>query len=195
MGAGMAFPWNVIRAADLAHPGIVEDLKLGLDLTAAGHPPFFCPTARVTSQFSTTARGADIQRRRWEQGHIATIIANAPRLLSAAIMRGDFRLLALALDLAVPPLSLLALLLILIFFGTVCTAVLGFGYTALTVSSICLVCFAAAIGLAWRNYGRDVLSPHAILSIPGYIFGKLGLYWGVLRGKIPAHWIGTDRTK
>ena len=195
MGTGMAFPWKLIRAADLAHQGIVEDLKLGLDLTAAGHPPFFCPTAHVTSQFATTRRGADIQRRRWEQGHIATIIANAPRLLSAATVRGDFGLFALALDLAVPPLSLLALLLILIFFVTGCAAALGFGHTALIVSSICIICFAAAVGLAWGNYGRDVLPPRAILSIPGYIFRKLGLYWGVLRGKMPAHWIGTDRAK
>ena len=34
MGSGMAFPWKVLRAANLAHGSIVEDLKLGLELAA-----------------------------------------------------------------------------------------------------------------------------------------------------------------
>ncbi len=59
MGTGMAFPWHVIRATDLATGAIVEDLKLGLDLAAAGHPPLFCPSARVTRQFAISAQGAD----------------------------------------------------------------------------------------------------------------------------------------
>jgi hypothetical protein len=43
MGTGMAFPWDIIRSAELASGFIVEDLKLGLDLADAGHPPVFCP--------------------------------------------------------------------------------------------------------------------------------------------------------
>jgi glycosyltransferase involved in cell wall biosynthesis len=58
MGTGMAFPWEVIRSADLANAQIVEDLKLGLDLTLAGHPPVFCPSARVTSEFASSVKGA-----------------------------------------------------------------------------------------------------------------------------------------
>ena len=45
MGTGMAFPWAVIRSANLASGLAVEDLKLGLDLARAGHPPLFCPSA------------------------------------------------------------------------------------------------------------------------------------------------------
>src|SRR5262245_56051654 len=51
-GTGMAFPWDAICPADLASGWIVEDLKLGLDLALAGHPPLFCPSARVTSRFA-----------------------------------------------------------------------------------------------------------------------------------------------
>ena len=60
MGTGMAFPWHVIRATALASGAIVEDLKLGLDLAAARHPPLFCPSARVTSQFAVSARGTEV---------------------------------------------------------------------------------------------------------------------------------------
>jgi cellulose synthase/poly-beta-1,6-N-acetylglucosamine synthase-like glycosyltransferase len=195
MGAGMAFPWQVIRAADLASASIVEDLKLGLELTAAGHPPLFCSAAIVTSHFAASARGADIQRRRWEHGHIVTILRKAPHFLSVAVARANFNLLALTLDLLVPPLSLLAMLLMLMFLFTGAAALLGLGSTALVISAACLVGFAATVGLAWQKYGHSVLPSRSILLIPGYIFGKLGLYRQVLFGKMTARWIGTDRAK
>ena len=195
VGTGMAFPWPVIRTVDLASGWIVEDLKLGLDLAAAGHPPLFCPSARVTSQFAESARGADIQRSRWEHGHIMTILKLAPRMLCIAITRANFSLLALTLDLAVPPLSLLALLLILMFAMTGVAALLGVGSSALMISTACLVGFATTVGLAWNSYGRDVLPARAISSVPFYILAKLGLYGQILFGKKTAQWMRTDRTK
>ena len=195
MGTGMAFPWQVIRSADLAHPWIVEDLKLGLDLTATGHPPLFCPAARVSSQFATSARGADVQRRRWEQGHIVTILKFGAPLLCLAVKRLNTSLLVLTLDLVVPPLSLLALLLLLTFVVTGAAALLGIGLSAFLISASGVVGFAVAVLLAWAKYGRDILSPRTVLSIPGYIVRKLGLYRQVLIGKMTSHWVGTDRAK
>ena len=98
MGAGMAFPWKLIRTADLAHPGIVEDLKLGLDLAAAGHPPFFCPTAHVTSQFATTGEAptfsGDAGSRVTSPPLSLTLLAYSPLPPCAAIL--DFsRLLSI----------------------------------------------------------------------------------------------------
>ena len=57
MGTGMAFPWDVICTADLASGHIVEDLKLGLELTAGGWPPLFCPSAVVSSAFPAIGHG------------------------------------------------------------------------------------------------------------------------------------------
>jgi cellulose synthase/poly-beta-1,6-N-acetylglucosamine synthase-like glycosyltransferase len=195
MGAGMAFPWKVIRSVNLASGWIVEDLKLGLDLAAAGHAPLFCPSARVTSQFANSARGADIQRRRWEHGHIVTILKTAPRTLLLAVSHGNFNLLTLTLDMAVPPLSLLTLLLVMVFVLTGIAAILGLPSTAFIISAASLFGFAAAVILAWCKYGYEVVSPGAILSIPKYILRKLGLYRQVLWGKTITHWIGTDRAK
>ncbi len=87
MGTGMAFPWDVIRLADIGNAQIVEDLKLGLDLTLARHPPIFCPSARVTSEFASSAKGAGTQRKRWEQGHLGT--SSRPlRAYSQSLSRG-----------------------------------------------------------------------------------------------------------
>src|SRR6202034_1495819 len=80
MGTGMAFPWEYIRSANLATGAAVEDLKLGLDLTGAGHPPLFCPSAAINSQFPSSIKGTGSQRKRWEQGHIAMIASATPRL-------------------------------------------------------------------------------------------------------------------
>jgi cellulose synthase/poly-beta-1,6-N-acetylglucosamine synthase-like glycosyltransferase len=195
MGTGMAFPWQVIQVANLANGSIVEDLKLGLDLTEAGYPPLFCPSARVLSQFASTSKGQDTQRQRWEHGHIATIMRQAPRLFLKALAKGNLNLLALTLDLAVPPLSLLAILLILSFIVTAPAALLGFGMTALVVSAASVAAFALTVGIAWRSYGRDVLPSSAVAAVPLYVLRKFGLYRKALAGNETKSWIGTDRAK
>lgn len=85
MGTGMAFPWDVVRTADLASGKLAEDLKLGLDLALSGSAPLFCPSAVVTSIFPVSVKGTESQRERWEYGHISLILTSAPRLLYSGI--------------------------------------------------------------------------------------------------------------
>ena len=141
LGTGMAFPWGVIRSADLTNGSIVEDLKLGLELSEAGYPPIFCPSACVRSEFPSSARGTRIQRKRWEHGHISMILKDVPRLLFLAIARHNLGLLTLTLDLAVPPISLLGMLVFGIFVVSALSVLLGFSSTAFTISVVCLMVF------------------------------------------------------
>jgi cellulose synthase/poly-beta-1,6-N-acetylglucosamine synthase-like glycosyltransferase len=149
MGTGMAFPWDSISSVELATGQIVEDLKLGLDLALAGNPPLYCPAARVMSEFASSAKGARTQRQRWEQGHLQIILNAAPRLITTAFARRNWNLLAMALDVSVPPLSLLAILV----FGSFCASSLfglsGGSLGALYVNSVSLLAFATATFLAW----------------------------------------------
>lgn len=193
MGTGMAFPWDVIRSADLASGEIVEDLKLGLDLAVAGGPPVFCPSAVVTSSFPVSIEGATRQRQRWEHGHIAIILSVAPRLIRSAVARGNPGLLALALDVAIPPLIVLGLLSTGVLAVAGLAALLGFPSGALTVSAASFCAFMLAVVLAWLTHGRDVLPPRALLSIGPYVFGKLHLYRRLLSDGFVSHWIRTDR--
>jgi cellulose synthase/poly-beta-1,6-N-acetylglucosamine synthase-like glycosyltransferase len=195
MGTGMAFPWDVIRSADLGNAQIVEDLKLGLDLTLAQHPPVFCPSARVTSEFPSSEKGAGTQRKRWEQGHIDMILKTAPRLFAIAIARRDRDLLAITLDLAVPPLSLLAMLLLGTFGLSLLYAIVGYSAAPLAVSTVSLSIFATATLLAWLKCGRDVVPPRALLLVPSYALRKLTLYRHFVFGKIDSEWTRTDRIK
>jgi cellulose synthase/poly-beta-1,6-N-acetylglucosamine synthase-like glycosyltransferase len=195
MGTGMAFPWGVLRSADLANGQIVEDLKLGLDLTLAGHPPVFCPSARVMSEFASSLRGAGTQRKRWEQGHLEAILKTAPRLLALAIARRDRDLLAIALDLAVPPLSLLGMLVLGVFGLSLMYVIFGHSFAALAISAGSLVALTIATLLAWLKCGRDVVPPSALLLIPSYALRKLKLYFQFMFGKFETQWTRTDRTK
>jgi cellulose synthase/poly-beta-1,6-N-acetylglucosamine synthase-like glycosyltransferase len=195
MGTGMAFPWDVIRSADLGNSQIVEDLKLGLDLTLAGHPPIFCPSARVTSEFASSAKGAETQRKRWEKGHLDMIFKTAPRLFAIAFIRRDWDLLAVTLDLAVPPLSLLGILVLGIFGASLLYTIIGYSSVALVISTASLLAFAIATLVAWLKCGRDVVPPSALLLIPSYAFRKIKLYRRFVFGKIDSEWDRTDRNK
>jgi cellulose synthase/poly-beta-1,6-N-acetylglucosamine synthase-like glycosyltransferase len=194
VGTGMAFPWNTIRQVDLGSGWIVEDLKLGLDLASAGYPPLFCPTARVTSEFASSIAGAQVQRERWEQGHIRTI-GSVPRMIWNAIARRNWALLALALDIAVPPLSLLGIATAAMFLAAALAPLLVFSSVPFAIAAANLVVFLLAGFIAWMTFGRDVLPLREFLSIAQYALGKLGLYLRILSNKADVRWIRTDRTK
>ena len=106
-GTGMAFPWNVLRAAPELGANLVEDLVMGIELALQGHEPLLCPEAGVRSELPRGRRAALQQRRRWEHGQLATLLRYGPRLIGAGLRRGRPGLLALGADLMVPPLALL----------------------------------------------------------------------------------------
>ena len=157
MGSGMAFPWELVCSANLANGSIVEDLKLGLDLAQLKSPSLFCPSARVTSIFPFSVEGAKSQRKRWEEGHIRMILTAVPGLLFRAVMRTNLSLLALTLDLLVPPLSLLVILVGGMFIVATIAAVFGLSPAALFISGASFMALTAIVFLSWLKYGRDVL--------------------------------------
>ena len=195
MGTGMAFPWEVISTAKLDSGEIVEDLKLGLDLTLAGHPPLFCPSACVTSKFASSVGGSEAQRKRWEHGHLDTIFRNAPSLIMAAIVRRDRELLAIAIDLAIPPLSLLGILVMGVFGLSLLNTIIVTPSVALAISSGNVLALGIAIVLAWTKCGRDVVPPNAVLLLPSYALRKVSLYCQFMLGRIESQWTRTDRSQ
>lgn len=191
-GTGMAFPWNIIRSVDLASGYIVEDMKLGLDLTIAGYGPVFCPGANVTALLPQQEQAAKTQRTRWEHGHLKTLLTYVPMLIQASIKQRRLDLFLSALDLCVPPLSLLIMLWL-----TVMTVALVFGsLTALwmpLIFSLTVGFFlVSAISIAWIKFGRSDLSLLQLLTIPIYILWKIPLYFKFLI-KPQSLWVRTER--
>ncbi|QEA12480.1 glycosyltransferase family 2 protein [Comamonas flocculans] len=192
MGTGMAFPWAMARQMPLASGELVEDMQLGMALALTGTPPLFCPQVLVSSEFPDAASAVQSQRRRWEHGHLGMIVRHVPRLFGQAIARRDGRLLALALDLAVPPLALLVLLLLAVNALALLTALLGGGAAPLVLAMACLALLAAGILAAWWGWGRAVVSARDLLAVPWYVLSKLPLYLGYWF-KRQKEWVRTDR--
>jgi len=176
MGTGMAFPWACISAAPLATGHIVEDLKLGIELARQGDFPLFCVGALVTSEFATSNEGTRSQRTRWEHGHIAVILSDGPRLLLESVLKFDVRLMSMALDLAVPPLSLLALANAVMWISGGILLIYTKTAIPLMISTVSLSLLMLSVFLSWRRYGRYVISLadlglamyYAVMKIPMY---------------------------
>ena len=193
MGTGMAFPWSVISSAELGTSHIVEDLKLGIELALAWHPPIFCSNAVVVSYFPDSEAAAEGQRKRWEQGHVSLLLATALPLLPRAIVERNWNLLGLLLDLVIPPATMLAIVVATFAFASFVLFILSGHTTPLLLSAVNILAFAAAVGLAWARFGRQILPTSAVLSILPYVVTKLSLYVRMLRHRGSLEWIRTER--
>jgi len=194
MGTGMAFPWDVMRNAALATGHIVEDLQLGIDLARSRTPALFCPQARVTSYFPATAEGIAGQRTRWEHGHLGVIVGVAPRLLLESVRTGDGNLLALALDLCVPPLALLLLLVLAVFAASAALLLWAHVVLPFRIAAAALIMLGCAVALSWSRYGRQVVSLGALAYAPFYALWKLPVYLKFLTGR-QVEWVRSKRDK
>lgn len=176
MGTGMAFPWALIQSAELASGHIVEDLKLGLDFAAAGYAPVLCKEALVTSMFPSNTEGVQSQRTRWEHGHLGMILTDGPGYMMAALRSKNSHLMALVLDMCVPPLALLTLLVVsLASMGLLSIWLTGAAWPWL-LAVLNLVLLGVAVLLAWLVYGRHILSFSNLAYAPLYALAKLPLY-------------------
>jgi cellulose synthase/poly-beta-1,6-N-acetylglucosamine synthase-like glycosyltransferase len=191
-GTGMAFPWAVIQKATLASGNIVEDMQLGVDLAIDGYPAQFCGTARVTGLLPQQQHAAKSQRTRWEHGHLQTIVTQVPKLLKAALIQRRLDLLALALELSVPPLSLLVMGWIALTGLAVIIGLLGASWLPTLLLSLAGGMMLVAVLAGWFRFGRTVLPAQTLLSIPLYLLWKIPLYLAFL-WKPQTEWVRTDR--
>lgn len=192
MGSGMAFGWRDLARVNLANGHLVEDLKLGLDFCANGKPPLFCPDAQVISYFPGSDEGLKSQRTRWEHGHLGVLLADAPVLIVSSFVRRQWHLLAMTLDLMVPPLALLVLALVAVFslawlvcllFGVLLPAVLA---------TLAMALLGTAVLVAWSRFSRDVIAFSVLMYAPFYALKKIPLYLGFLI-KRQVEWVRSKR--
>lgn len=193
LGSGMAFPWAVLAQRSLATGHIVEDLQLTTELAHDSVFVRFLPSARVDSDFPTSDASRAQQSRRWEHGHLSMILSACPRLLGQALWTLDGRRAGLALDMLVPPLSLLVAL----------VAVLGGVTTVLAwwfASMGWLATWALALGLgmgsavlwAWVSVGRQILTARELWQVPRFVWAKLDIYRRFVRQR-EHDWKRADR--
>jgi cellulose synthase/poly-beta-1,6-N-acetylglucosamine synthase-like glycosyltransferase len=192
LGTGMALPWRLIDPEKFATGHLSEDLLIGLDLAMNGFPPRFFREACVTSYFPSTQRSQDQQKQRWMQGHFALINSHTLRLIHQALRRRDFGLLALAADLAVPPLGVLAVANIaLLLMSLAWIAAVG-AWAPLAFATLASALFASSLLAAWCICGRDLIGLKEVQRLPRHIIMVIGSVLNLARGhKVP--WVRTDR--
>ena len=191
-GSGMAIPWSAIQKIQLANDNIAEDMQLGIDLAISGYSPQFCESTKVLSRFPQKTSAKKSQRTRWEHGYLQTMISQIPRLLTISYKNQRSDLLFLALEISVPPISLLVifwmLVLVIALLGgflfniwlpTILILILGL---ILTLSILCV----------WRKFGSDIISFKELLYVPFYLLWKIPLYLKFLVSP-QQEWIKTDR--
>lgn len=194
MGTGMAFLWADINKINLASGHIVEDLKMGLDLSKIGQYPIFYDENEVYSYFPSANQGFVEQRSRWEHGHMHVILQDAPNIFLQSILKLDYKLFALALDLIVPPLALLTIfnttvMVLAIIFYTMSTDAVPLLLAVISNTVLFITVF-----LAWISVGKDILSLKQLLFLPLYLIQKIPLYIKFVFNRQVA-WVRTKRDK
>jgi cellulose synthase/poly-beta-1,6-N-acetylglucosamine synthase-like glycosyltransferase len=193
LGTGMAFPWSIFARAELATGHIVEDLKLGQELAAIGHPPQLIEGATIWSDAETDTNTLS-QRRRWEGGFLQNAIRVAPGILLRSIARGDARSMWAAINLMIPPVALLVLLDLLLGIGGVILWVVGAKPWPLFILAGVLAFAGLALALAWRTGGSRFVNWQGLARFPLYLVWKLPLYLGLVSRGAPKQWTRTGRS-
>ncbi len=193
-GSGMAFPWALISKAPATNSYLVEDMLLGLEMARQGYAPRLAPEIKIRSVLPKDDQSGQKQRRRWEHGHLQTIATYGVPSIIEGFQKKNRELIAIGLDLMVPPLAFLVVLLLSSWVITGLAAVIGYWsspYTILTYA-LCMVIFSVFV--TWLGFGRTILPPEHLGEIPKYIGWKLPLYLSFLRSGSHQDWERTDRT-
>jgi cellulose synthase/poly-beta-1,6-N-acetylglucosamine synthase-like glycosyltransferase len=191
-GTGIALPWSIARAVTVASGHIAEDMKWGIDLALAGHPPTFLPNARVTSRLPSQEEAAKVQRTRWEHGHLQIIREYLPQLLARGLGQGRWQLLSLALEVAILPLSLLVMSVMVIAAASLLLALISGRWLPFNLALVTGGLIFTAIILAWYGYGRSDLSLRQLIMVPVYLLWKVPLYLAFLI-RPEQRWVRTRR--
>lgn len=191
-GSGMAFPWKVIRQVNVANQSLAEDTTLGLELAYKGHPPTFCPDARIDGHVPKAWGTLVQQRRRWEQGYLESIMSNAPKMVLRSITSFRPGLLWAAFDLCIPPLALLGIAWGAVTLLAIVVALLEGSLLPLILLIAGAVMMGCGLVFGWLVHCRDQVPAGAILAIPWFLVRKVGIYASLLlkREKV---WLRTDR--
>lgn len=192
VGNGMLFSRPLLEAHPWQAFTGVEDLECTIRLRLAGIRPVYAPLAVVRGPMAGGYREAAGQRARWEGGRLHAMREWLPRLLLRGLR--DPEVLDALVDLAVPPLGLLAFV-VAAGAAVTGTAVLIAGVpawagTGWAVAAAAVALFVA-IGLPAAH--APLASYLALLETPRFLLWKLPAYARMARGFDPGRWDRTQR--
>lgn len=188
-GNGMCFSQSLIQRFGWESHSLAEDAEYHAQLVMHGIRVAYVPEAIVSSEMPTSLRQARTQQARWERGRLDLIRACVVPLLGSFARSRNVAALDAALEIAVPPLSLLmgATLACLAL-----SAALWWAPAALlALALLALLALHVGIGAALAR-----LSPRAYLSLlraPLFIAWKCWVYLAAFAGRGGSPWVRTER--
>ena len=189
---GFALPWAIARDLDLGSGEIVEDLAMTVRLARAGHTPAFLPEARITSEFVRSTEGGTRQRARWELGSLRLGRTAAAPTVLAGLRAGRPSLVALGLDVAVPPLTVFGAAFVVLLALEALALLFGFPL-GFVIGAAGAAAFALSVAIGWARFGREVLPPRRIGGVAAYLWRKRKVYGGAARDSTKS-WSRAERT-
>lgn len=191
-GQGIALRGHLLDPDLFDTDQLAEDFHIGIRLIERGWGPLYYEHSRANSFLPRPQLVARNQRMRWEHGNLNLLLRDAPRLLYRGLRQRRWSLIGAALDLLVPPLTLMVVLsvLALAFFGLIVLVggpIWPFGVVA-GVEAFTLVAFL----LAWWRHGRQIVPAGTLLQIPLYMLWKVPIYARYLTNRQPT-WDRTPR--
>ncbi|MEO1186953.1 MAG: hypothetical protein AAFX46_20740 [Cyanobacteria bacterium J06636_27] len=121
-----------------------------------------------------------------------TILTYVPLLLKEGFKQKRFDLFVSALDLCVPPLSLLVIAWLGVTVFSLVTGILLGIWTSMIILVFAGSLLFTAIFSAWTKFGRSDLPLIQLLTVPFYILWKIPLYFQFLI-KRQKTWVRTKR--
>jgi hypothetical protein len=199
-GNGMAFGSDVVRTNPWSNH-LVEDAELQLELLLDGQLVDYVPDAVVRAEMPTSAVAATSQNERWELGRLQLQQRFLPTLVRRSATGGPAPRVAYAdaaLDLATPPLSVLAALDVAAAGASALLALRPCGHRrflpfVLGCGSAAVLVVHVLVGLRSVNAPREVY--RSLLSAPRFALWKLGLMARVTRQPDSVTWTRTRRNQ
>jgi 1,2-diacylglycerol 3-beta-glucosyltransferase len=175
-GNGMCFARDLLEEVPHEAFSVVEDLEYGIRLGQHGHRVHYAAEAHVYGEMVSSEKSSRSQRARWEGGRLQMARLHAIPLLTRAFKERNLVLADLAIDVLVPPLSVLVVTTVL---GTAASAALAaftlrpnLGLVLFGMSNVSLVAYAAR---GWQVSGTGVRGLATLAYAPVYVAWKATL--------------------
>jgi 1,2-diacylglycerol 3-beta-glucosyltransferase len=190
-GNGMCIARDVAARFSWNTDSLTEDYELHGRLLAAGIRTAFAPEATVWTQLPASSGSAQTQSQRWERGRLDTMRSSAPSLLAYGLRTGSWSSIDGALELLIPPFSILVAVTIILFGLSVLSGSIPLIVVALIgLAAQCVYTLRGLVPAAKRY-------PHvygALFLAPVFVVRRLWLYLTVLTRRTRVQWTRTVRT-
>jgi len=188
-GSGMCFTRQAIQRVNWQSFGLAEDVEQHTLIVRAGMRVGFAPDALVLGEAPSALGAAAGQHRRWEAGRLSAARTDGIALLAEGVRSRSLVRIDAAIELLIPPISILAAglpLLSIIGYAAGTETVTGGGLLGTGMLVLYVATGVTVSGLRLHEVAR------ASCAMPAYIIWKLWLYAQAVVSK-PERWERTPR--